>query len=65
MTMCDLYQNPEMRPRKGELFWPALTTGCARMWLDKLQRFAHGTELLLLHSIPATEEAARIMQCAN
>lgn len=64
MTLCDLYQNPDTRPRKGHDHWPALTTGCSRVWLEPQGRFAHGSELLLLHSIPCTLEAARLMKCS-
>ena len=61
--MCDLYQNPETRPRKGVGHWPALTTGCSRVWLPSLKRFAHGLELMLLHSIPVTRETSEIQRC--
>lgn len=63
ISMCDLYQNPDSRPRKGHAYWPALTTGCCRVWLNHKKRFAHGTELLILHSIPATQQVANLMGC--
>ena len=60
--MCDLYQNPESRPRKGSVVWPTLTTGCSRMYLISQQRYASGFELLLLHGLPVTKEAAKAMK---
>ena len=60
--MCDLYQNPEQRPRKGSIVWPTLTTGCARMYMIPRRRFASGFELLLLHGLPVTMETAQVMQ---
>lgn len=61
--IADLYQCAEQRPRQGSLHCPALTTGCARMWLPRFGRFAHGSELLLMHGIPVTLEASTQMWC--
>lgn len=63
--IADLYQSPESRPRQGVQYCPALTTGCSRLWLEEYSRFAHGVELLLLHAIPATREAAKAMKCGQ
>lgn len=61
--IADLYQSADQRPRQGSLHCPALTTGCARMWLRSLNRFAHGCELLLLHGIPVTLQTSDAMGC--
>lgn len=61
-VMFDLYQDATKRPRKGSDHWPALTTGCSRMWIEAKQRFAHGRELLLLQGVPVTQQAATLMR---
>lgn len=61
--VADLYQDPLARPRHGSKCLPALTTGCARLWLRKQKRFCSGIELLLMHSVPVTKQAAELMCC--
>lgn len=64
VQIMDLYQNPDARPRKGEKHVPALTTGCARMYMTRRKRIARGAELLLLHGIPVTVQASLSMQAS-
>ena len=61
----DLYQNPSARPRKGGQHCQALTTGCSRLYIPALKRFAHGVELLLWHSIPVNAQVSNAMKCAK
>ena len=63
VQIADLYQNPDSRPRRGTLHVPTLTTGCARMWLFGLHRYASGAELLALHGIPVFRKIAEAMGC--
>ena len=65
VCIADLYQNPASRPRRGVMHCPTLTTGCARMFVFPLNRFAHGSELLVLHGIPVFRILSSAMGCAQ
>ena len=59
----DLMQDPYHRPKRSDAILSTLTTGCSKVWLANERRYITGLELIALHSIPATSQLARLMQC--
>ena len=65
IQVADLYQEPELRPRRGHNHLPTITTGCSRLFAYPKNRFIHGYELLLIHGVSVAKCVSDAMGCAR